>query len=158
MKYEIEKQALILQKLPLNTLIYLKIPQEKSEYLIVSDEAYFYLTNRIWDIERLTDGIEKPLYFLKLLVFCAISATKIYGPYYFSTSVNQHNYLEMLKVWFWPKHLHTSEYNKYYFQQDGPLLIHLILFKSGWPRNLVKYFLLQKKQPIHIFKTLSLYD
>jgi hypothetical protein len=49
MKYEIEKQALILQKLPLNTLIYLKIPQEKSEYLNVSDEAYFYLTNRIWD-------------------------------------------------------------------------------------------------------------
>jgi hypothetical protein len=49
MKYEIEKQAFILQKLPLNTLIYLKIPQEKSEYLNVSDEAYFYLTNRIWD-------------------------------------------------------------------------------------------------------------
>jgi hypothetical protein len=25
----------------------------------------------------------------------------------------------MLKVWFWPKHLRTSEYKKYYFQQDG---------------------------------------
>jgi hypothetical protein len=77
----------------------------------VSDEAYFYLTNRIWDIERPTDGIEKPLHSEKLLVFFAISATKIYGPYYFSTSVNQHNYLEMLKVRFWPK--------QYYFQQDG---------------------------------------
>ena len=105
---------------------FLKIPQKKSEYLIVSDEAYFYLTeslnkqnNRSWDIERPTDGIEKPLHSEKLLVFCAISATKIYGPYYFSTSVNQHNYLEMLKVWFWPKHLRTSEYKKYYFQQDG---------------------------------------
>ena len=119
MKYEIEKQALILQKLPLNTLIYLKIPQEKSEYLNVSDEAYFYLTNRIWDIERPTDGIEKPLHSEKILFFFAISATKIYGPYYFSTSVNQHNYLEMLKVWFWPKHLRTSEYKKYYFQRDG---------------------------------------
>ncbi len=91
MKYEIEKQALVAQKLPLNTLIYLKIPQEKSEYLNVSDEAYFYLTNRIWDIERSTDGIEKPLHFLKLLVFCAIYATKTYEPYYFSTSVNKHN-------------------------------------------------------------------
>jgi len=101
MKYEIEKQAFIVQKLPQNTLIYLKIPQEKSEYLNVSDEAYFYLTNRIWDIERPTDGIEKPFHSEKLLVFFAISATKIYGPYYFSTSVNQHNYLEMLKVWYW---------------------------------------------------------
>jgi len=25
----------------------------------------------------------------------------------------------MLKVWSWPKHLRTSEYKKYYFQQDG---------------------------------------
>ena len=53
MKYEIEKQTFIMQ----NTLIYLKIPQEKFEYLILSDEAYFYLTYRIWDIERPTDGI-----------------------------------------------------------------------------------------------------
>jgi hypothetical protein len=58
MKYEIEKQTFIMQ----NTLIYLKIPQEKFEYLILSDEAYFYLTNRICDIERPTDGIEKPLH------------------------------------------------------------------------------------------------
>jgi hypothetical protein len=47
MKYEIEKQVFIVQKLPLNTLIYLKIPQENSEYLNVSDEAYFYLSDRI---------------------------------------------------------------------------------------------------------------
>ncbi len=83
------------------------------------DEAYYYLTNRIRDIKRPTDGIEKPLHFLKLLVFCAISTSKIYGPYYFSTLVNQYNYLEMLKVWFWPSQLRTSEYKKYYFQQDG---------------------------------------
>jgi len=68
---------------------------------------------------RPTDGIEKPLHPEKLLVFFAISATKIHGPYYFSTSVNHHNYLEMLKVWFWPEHLRTSEYKKYYFQKDG---------------------------------------
>jgi len=108
-----------LKNRPLLCKSYLKIPQEKSEYLNVSDEAYFYITNRIWDIERPTDGIEKPFHSEKLSVFCAISATKIYGPYYFSTSVNQQNYLEMLKVWFWPEHLRTSEYKKYYFQQDG---------------------------------------
>ena len=38
---------------------------------------------------------------------------------FFSESVNQHNYLEMLKDWFWPKHLRTDSYKKYYFQQDG---------------------------------------
>jgi hypothetical protein len=108
----------------------------------VSDEAYFYLTYRIWDIERFTDGIKKPLHFLKLLVFCAISATKIYGPYYFLTSVNQHNYLEMLKVWFWPKHLRTSEYKKYYFQQDGAPS-HTSNIVQYWSRNLVKNSLLR---------------
>ena len=25
----------------------------------------------------------------------------------------------MLKDWFWPKHLRTDAYKKYYFQQDG---------------------------------------
>ncbi len=89
-----------MQKLPLNTLIYLKIPQKKSENSNVADEAYFYLANQIWDIKRPTDGIEKPFYSEKLLVSCGISVPKIYGQYYFSTSVNQHNYLEMLKVWF----------------------------------------------------------
>ena len=86
---------------------FLRIPQANSEYLIVSDEAYFYLTeslnrqnNRIWETERPTDGNEKPLHSEKILFFCAISATKIYGPYYFSTSVNQHNHFEMLLVWF----------------------------------------------------------
>jgi len=54
---KLKKQAFIAQKLPLNTVIYLKIPQEKSEYLNESDETYFYLTKRIWDIERPTDGM-----------------------------------------------------------------------------------------------------
>ena len=43
----------------------------------------------------------------------------IFGPYYFEDTVNQHNYLEMLKNYFWPKVLKTAEYKKYYFQQDG---------------------------------------
>jgi len=34
----------------------------------------------------------------------------------------------MLKVWFWPKHLRTSEYKEYYFQQDGspPYTSHIV--------------------------------
>ena len=55
----------------------------------------------------------------KILVWCAISANRVFGPYYFEDTVNQHNYLEMLKYFFWPKVLRTAEYKKYYFQQDG---------------------------------------
>jgi hypothetical protein len=113
----------------------------------VSDEAYFYLTeplniqnNRIWDIERPTDGIEKPLHSEKLLVFCAISGTKIYRPFYFSTSVNQHNCSKF------GSDLSTCvllNIKNIIFSKMGPLLIHLIFFKSGWPRNLVKNSLLR---------------
>ena len=94
--------------------------------IICTDEAYFYLTeplnkqnNRIWASEKPEGGIERPLHDQKVLVFCAISAVKVYGPYFFSESVNQHNYLTMLKDWFWTKHINTKEYKKYYFQQDG---------------------------------------
>ena len=75
--------------------------------------------NRIWASEKPEGGIERPLHDQKVLVFCAISAVKVYGPYFFSESVNQHNYLTMLKDWFWTKHINTKEYKKYYFQQDG---------------------------------------
>ena len=47
-----------------------------------------------------------------------MSAQRIYGPYYFETSVNQHNYLEMLK-WFYDKYRKVKGYKNYYFQQDG---------------------------------------
>jgi hypothetical protein len=91
-----------------------------------SDEAYFYLclpvnkqNDRIWSLEKPTDVIEKPLHDQKLLVWCAITTTKIIGPYFFKESVNQHNYLFMLKNFFWPKHIRVEGYREYYFQQDG---------------------------------------
>ena len=38
----------------------------------------------------------------------------------FRKTGNQHNYLEMLKNFFWPKHQSRVEsHKKYYFQQDG---------------------------------------
>ena len=93
--------------------------------LICSDEAYFYLTLplnkqniRIWSDSQPFEGIEKTLQDEKILVWCGMSAEKIYGPYYFETSVNQHNYLEMLK-WFYVKHRKDKGYKNYYFQQDG---------------------------------------
>jgi len=105
---------------------FLSLPANTKFSLICCDEAYFYLTlpinkqnNRIWAQSQPHQGIEIPLHDEKILVWCAISADKIYGAHYFENAVNQHNYLEMLQTFFWPKHLRTANYQKYYFQQDS---------------------------------------
>ena len=105
---------------------FLSLPQNDKFFFICSDEAYFHLTlpinkqnNRIWADSPPFEGVEVPLHGAKVLVWCAISAKKIYGPYFFESSVNQHNYLEMIKKYFWPKHLRTAHHEKHYFQQDG---------------------------------------
>ena len=105
---------------------FLRLPNETSRLFICSDEAYFTLTeslnkqnNRLWLESRPIDKIERPLYDEKVLVWCAISASKIYGPFYFEETVNQHNYLKMLQTFFLPKHLRTISYKQYYFEQDG---------------------------------------
>ena len=63
---------------------------DHSQQMIFSDEAYFPLTqqlirqnNRIWANEKLSNGLEYPLYDQKVSVFCAISSTKVYGSYFF---------------------------------------------------------------------------
>ena len=54
----------------------------------------------------------------KVLVWCAMSSERIYGPHFFASTVNQYNYLNMLKKRFWTKVV-REDYEKYYFQQDG---------------------------------------
>ena len=63
------------------------LPETDLQFMIFSDEAYFYLTesvnkqtNRMWLKERPVDWIERQD--AKVLVWCAISAKKIYGPYF----------------------------------------------------------------------------
>jgi hypothetical protein len=105
---------------------FIKRPASVLDHMIFSDEAYFYLTlpvnkqnNRIWSQANPLIGVEQPLYDKKILVWCGISASRVFGPFYFSETVNQVNYLDMLKNFFWPKLLDTADYKKYYFQQDG---------------------------------------
>ena len=93
--------------------------------LICSDEAYFYLTepvneqnNRLWLKSRPNEGIERPLHDEKVLVWCAMSSERIFGPYFFEGTVNQDSYITMLQSFFWPKVVRI-DYKKYYFQQDG---------------------------------------
>ena len=94
--------------------------------MICSDEAYFYLTlpinnqnNRIWSESQPCVDVETPLHDQKILVWCAISAKRVFGPFYFEDTVDQHNYLDMMKKFFWPKLLKTADYKKYHFQQDS---------------------------------------
>lgn len=105
---------------------FLARPRNLPNWFITCDEAYFTLTeafnkqnSRMWCESRPFDWIETPLHDVKIHVWCAISARRIYGPFYFSDSVNQHNYLAMLQNFFWPKLLRTLNYQKYYFAQDG---------------------------------------
>jgi hypothetical protein len=94
--------------------------------MIFSDEAYFYLTlpnntqnNRIWSESHPCVGLEDPLHDQKVLVWSAISTNRVFGSYFFDNTVNQENYLEMLKKYFWPNLKRTPNYEKFYFQQDG---------------------------------------
>ena len=105
---------------------FLNRPKSTKDFMVCSDEAYFYLTlpvniqnKRQWSTDQPDLEIERPLQDQKILVWCGISANRVFGPYYFEDTVNQVNYLEMLKKFFWPKLLRTAEYKKYYFQQDG---------------------------------------
>jgi hypothetical protein len=107
------------------SLWFRSLPQGTAMRLICSDEAYFCLTepvnkqnNRLWLSTRPTEGIEQPLYDQKVLVWCAMSSKRIYGPYFFEGTVNQHSYHRMLIDFFWPKVV-REDYKKYYFQQDG---------------------------------------
>ena len=105
---------------------FMKLPKKALSLHICCDEAYFYLTrqissqnDRMWLESKPTDKIEKPLQDQKVLVWCAISCGQTYGPYFFEESVNQHNYLHMLKNFFWKKHCQMPNYNSSYFMQDG---------------------------------------
>ena len=70
-----------------------------------------------WAAKR--EGVEYKLHDKKIMVWAGISASKVYATYFFERTVNQFNYVEMLKDFFWPKLLRTPDYKKYYFQQDG---------------------------------------
>jgi len=72
-----------------------------------------------------------PLHAEKVMVWCAISVNRVFGPFFVGKSIYQHNYLNMLKDYFLPKLLCTDGYKKYRFQQDGPHLTRLIWFKNA---------------------------
>lgn len=121
-------------------------------FTICTDESYFYLTQainkqnqRMWLKERPNDWIEQPLHDEKILVWCGFSANKVFGPYFFENSVNQYNYLDMLKNFFWKKYLDTANHSKYYFQQDGASA-HTANTVQNWLKSKFSDRFIDKKQ------------
>jgi len=47
-----------------------------------------------------------------------MSSKRIYGPYFFESTVNEERYHKILVHFFWPK-IVREDFRKYYFQQDG---------------------------------------
>ena len=132
----------------------LKLSSQSHEWIICTDEAWFSLTpevnnqnNRVWTLERPLDSIQVPLHDQKVMVFCAISANKIYGPYYFEGNVDSKKYHHMLENWFWKKHLDTPNYRKYYFQQDGATPHTSNLVQNWLSEKFGEKFLDKKKWP-----------
>ena len=75
------------------------------DHFICSDEACFYLhgghniqNDRICAESQPNELVQAPLNDEKLMVWCAYSSRKVYGPYFFEENVNSSNYLEMLKL------------------------------------------------------------
>ena len=96
------------------------------QWLICSDEAYFYLNgghniqnDRIWAEFQPNEIVETPLNDAKVMVWCAFSSKSFYGPYFFEETVNWQNYLAMLKNFFWQRHKMVKDSRYFFFQQDG---------------------------------------
>ena len=127
---------------------FLKLRKSTEQFMIFSDEAYFYLTlpnnkqnNLYWDVSANWYGIKVPLHDKKVLVWCAISSTHVFGPYFFGTTVNSTNYLEMLRTYFIPRVDKTQDYGKSWWSKSphgygGPNLPHPAIWdKIPWQNN-----------------------
>ena len=95
--------------------------------IIFSDECHFWLNGfvnkqnyRHWETEnpRLTEV--NPLHPLKLTVWCGVSSEKIFGPLFFTETVNSDRYCEMLSNGFYPElDAAMVDTSCMWFMQDG---------------------------------------
>jgi len=96
-----------------------------SNHLIFSDEATFHLSGkvnkhnvRIWASEAPHAFLQHQRDSPKLNVFCAVSKTKVYGPFFFAEkTVTGVAYLDMLEQWLFPQL--EDDMEDFVLQQDG---------------------------------------
>ncbi len=94
--------------------------------LIFSDEATFHVDGKVnkqnwrfWSDENPHFYVEKSLQSPKVVVWCAVWAGGLIGPYFFDGTLTGDSYLEMLQNFFWPLICDLPEINDLIFQQDG---------------------------------------
>lgn len=100
---------------------------EPNTILIMSDEASFHLNGRVNKHNCRIWGEENPRIFNeferdtpKLNVWCGVSKTKVYGPFFFQEkTVNGACYTDMLEQFLYPQLEQDGILNIAYFQQDG---------------------------------------
>lgn len=95
----------------------------------MSDEAHFYLIGdinnqncRYWPTENPCEIHEKPLHSPKVSVWCAVSSSRIIGPYFFEennamVTVTSERYSQILQTFLLPQI--GEEIDEYWFQQDS---------------------------------------
>lgn len=109
----------------------LQTDDEFHNKIIFSDEAHFHLNgfvnkqnSRIWGDENPYVIQKLPLHPQKVIVWCAMWAGGIIGPYFFendegaAVTVDGNRYRAMLTDFFWQE-LDGIDINKMWFQQDG---------------------------------------
>lgn len=112
----------------LNFCISMQQAMENEEFancLVFSDEATFHLNGkvnrhnvRIWSMENPCIIVEHERNSPKLNVFCAVSKTKVYGPFFINgNALKGTMYLDILDLWLFPQL--TEDINNFIFQQDG---------------------------------------
>jgi hypothetical protein len=93
--------------------------------VIFSNEATFHLSGKVnrhnvsvWGTEPPHEIVQLERDSPKVNVFCAMSQTKLYGPFFFGErTVTGRCYLDMLQLWLFPQ-LNADSRN-FVFQQDG---------------------------------------
>jgi inhibitor of nuclear factor kappa-B kinase subunit alpha len=100
-----------------------------TDTVFFSDEAHFHLCGavnrqnlRYWDVKNPQVVRERPLHSPKVTVWCAISESEIWGPYFFedndvTVTVDTNRYCQMLEDVVRPKLDDMN--NAVFFQQDG---------------------------------------
>jgi len=94
--------------------------------VVFSDESTFHISGkvhrhnvRIWGTENPYEVVQHERASPKINVFCAMSARKVYGPFFFrEDTMTGTSYLEMLQTCLFPR-LQEDELEDFIMQQDG---------------------------------------
>ena len=104
--------------------------------------------SRIWSDENPREIQERPLHSLRVTVWCGISASRVYGPYFFendnaTVTVTGERYRSMITEFLTPE-LERQNVHYTWFQQDGATAHTaretMTLLKDCFPNRLISRF------------------